>query len=143
MYGLPKEAPGAITPRSGVATGVGVVCESERTAKTEEKTRVWWSMAGCGGDADPRLEDGVFVVTVGAIQLALNTASCGEGGVCVDLISVEAVAGKASGVWMFIGRGRWCTRRDYRYAKTRGAPAYLRIATVHARRVLRKVVVNA
>lgn len=54
MYGLPKDAPGVVKPRSGVAIGVGVVCESERMGKTEEKTRVWWSMVGCGGDADPR-----------------------------------------------------------------------------------------
>jgi hypothetical protein len=44
-YGLPKEAPGAAYPRSGVAMGVGVVCESERTGKTEAKTRVEWSIA--------------------------------------------------------------------------------------------------
>jgi hypothetical protein len=40
MYGLPNEALGAVKPRSGVAMGVGVVWESERTGKTEEKTRV-------------------------------------------------------------------------------------------------------
>jgi|TARA_R110002003_G_scaffold28_15_gene1634 hypothetical protein len=43
--GLPKEPPGAVYPRIGVATGVGVVCESERTGKTDAKTRVEWSMA--------------------------------------------------------------------------------------------------
>lgn len=53
---MPKDVPVAAMPRSGVATGVGVVCESERTGKTEEKTRLWWSMlcevyVGAGGVA--------------------------------------------------------------------------------------------
>ena len=63
-YGLPKAAPGAVKPRSGVATGVGVEWESERTGKTEEKTRVWCSMADCGGGAGPRFEGGAYVVSV-------------------------------------------------------------------------------
>jgi len=44
--GLPNDAPGAVYPRSGVATGVGVVCESEGTGKTDAKTRVAWSIVG-------------------------------------------------------------------------------------------------
>jgi hypothetical protein len=43
--GLPNEVPGAEYPRSGVAMGVGVVCDSDRTGKTDAKTRVEWSMA--------------------------------------------------------------------------------------------------
>ena len=66
MYGLPKAVPGVVKPRSGVATGVGVVWESERTGKTEEKTRVWWSMVDCGGAAGPRFEGDVGVVAVEA-----------------------------------------------------------------------------
>lgn len=37
--------PGALEPRSGVAIGVGVLCEKERTGKTDAKTRVEWSIA--------------------------------------------------------------------------------------------------
>lgn len=75
-YGLPKAAPGAVKPRSGVATGVGVEWESERTGKTEEKTRVWWSMADCGGGAGPRFEGGVYVVSGGGEGGLMSLVIC-------------------------------------------------------------------
>ena len=42
-------------PRSGVAMGVGVVCESERTGKTEAKTRVEWSILKASQRSEMRL----------------------------------------------------------------------------------------